>query len=177
VRNSVLVVLVAVPLATLLASWAGFALAQLVFVALAVPLRILGALALALLLQRRERLAVPGRLAVYSGAVLPHAATALIFLWLVNPVYGPLALVLQLGGDGGGPLLLDRLGAQLTIVAIAVFALGEGFLVLLAPGARCPRCCTTSRGSRARAVRGCSAGSPCRCSRPCSGCCRPATSW
>ena len=99
------------------------------FVALAVPLRVLGGLALALLMARRERLAAPGRLAAYVPAVLPDAATALVFLWLVNPVYGPFALVL---GAADGPVLLDRLGARLTIVAIAVFALGEGFLVLLA---------------------------------------------
>lgn len=102
------------------------------FLLLAVPLRVLGGLALALLLHRRERLAAPGRLAVYVPAVLPDAATALIFLWLINPVYGPLALLVQLSGGESGPLLLDTLGARLTIVAVAVFALGEGFLVTLA---------------------------------------------
>jgi multiple sugar transport system permease protein len=101
------------------------------FVVLAVPLRVLGALALALLLhRRRERLSGAGRISVYVPSVLPDAATALIWLWVVNPVYGPLAVVLQVGS--GSPLLLDRLGARLTIVAIAVFALGEGFLVTLA---------------------------------------------
>lgn len=101
------------------------------FVVLAVPLRVLGGLALALLLhRRRERLAGIGRIAAYVPSVLPDAATALIWLWVVNPVYGPLAVVLQVGS--GSPLLLDRLGARLTVVAIAVFALGEGFLVTLA---------------------------------------------
>lgn len=101
------------------------------FVVLAVPLRVLGGLALALLLhRRRERLAGTGRIAAYVPSVLPDAATALIWLWVVNPVYGPLAVVLQVGS--GSPLLLDRLGARLTVVAIAVFALGEGFLVTLA---------------------------------------------
>ena len=101
------------------------------FVVLAVPLRVLGGLALALLLHRRRaRLAGSGRVAAYAPAVLPDAATALIWLWVVNPVYGPLAVLLQVGS--GSPLLLDRFGARLTIVAIAVFALGEGFLVTLA---------------------------------------------
>ena len=99
------------------------------FVALAVPLRVLGGLGLALLLHRRSRLAMPGRIAAYVPTVLPDAATALVFLWLVNPVYGPLALGLALTD---GPVLLDRTGARLTIVAVAVFALGEGFLVTLA---------------------------------------------
>lgn len=100
------------------------------FVVLAVPLRVAGGLALALLLHRRARLAGTGRVAAYVPSVLPDAATALIWLWVVNPVYGPLAVVLQVGS--GSPLLLDRLGARLTIVAIAVFAVGEGFLVTLA---------------------------------------------
>lgn len=100
-----------------------------VFVALAVPLRVLGGLGLALLLHRRDRLSGPGRVAAYVPSVLPDAATALVFLWLVNPVYGPLALVLS---ATGGPVLLDRTGARLTIVLVAVFALGEGFLVTLA---------------------------------------------
>ena len=99
------------------------------FVALAVPLRVLGGLGLALLLHRRARLAAPGRVAGYLPSVLPDAATALVFLWLVNPVFGPLAVVLS---ATDGPVLLDRLGARLTVVAIAVFALGEGFLVTLA---------------------------------------------
>lgn len=99
------------------------------FVALAVPLRVLGGLGLALLLHRRGRLAGTGRVAAYVPSILPDAATALVFLWLVNPVYGPLAVALA---ATDGPVLLDRLGARLTIVAIAVFALGEGFLVLLA---------------------------------------------
>jgi multiple sugar transport system permease protein len=101
------------------------------FVVLAVPLRVLGGLGLALLLHRRRaRLSGTGRVSAYVPTVLPDAATALIWLWVVNPVYGPLAVVLQVGT--GSPLLLDRLGARLTIVAIAVFALGEGFLVTLA---------------------------------------------
>jgi multiple sugar transport system permease protein len=96
------------------------------FVALAVPLRVLGGLGLALLLHRRARLATPGRVAAYVPSVLPDAAIALVFLWVVNPVFGPLAVL------GAGPVLLDPLGARLVVVAIAVLALGEGFLVLLA---------------------------------------------
>jgi multiple sugar transport system permease protein len=108
------------------------------FVVLAVPLRVLGGLGLALLLHRRRaRLAGTGRAAAYVPTVLPDAATALIWLWVVNPVYGPLAVVLQVGT--GSPLLLDRWGARLTIVAIAVFALGEGFLVTLAARREVPQ--------------------------------------
>ncbi|MDQ3932267.1 MAG: sugar ABC transporter permease [Actinomycetota bacterium] len=102
-----------------------------VMVAVAVPLRIGGALLLALFLNRRERLAAGARTAAFMPVVLPDAATALVWLWVVNPVYGPAgALARGLGWEG--PLLLDPWGARLTLVAVSSLALGEGFLVLLA---------------------------------------------
>jgi multiple sugar transport system permease protein len=102
------------------------------FLVLAVPLRVLGGLGLALLLHRRGRLTTAGRVGGYLPTVLPDAAVALVFLWVVNPVYGPLAVAVRAFDGEPGPVLLDPLGARLTIVAIAVFSLGEGFLVTLA---------------------------------------------
>lgn len=102
------------------------------FLLLAVPLRAAGALLLALLAQGSGRLAGATRASVLSPAFLPDAATALVWLWVVNPLYGPLALVLRLGGVSLGPVLLDSWGARLTVVAISVLALGEGFLATLA---------------------------------------------
>jgi multiple sugar transport system permease protein len=95
------------------------------FLLLAVPLRVGAGLGLALLASS-GRFSGAMRTAVFAPAVLPDPATALIWLWVVNPLYGPLALVLN------GPVLLDTWGARLTTVAIAGFALGEGFLVTLA---------------------------------------------
>ncbi|HVE63571.1 MAG TPA: sugar ABC transporter permease [Mycobacteriales bacterium] len=103
-----------------------------VFLAIAVPLRIAGGLALALLMHRRERLAVSGRVAVYAPSVVPEPATALVWLWIVNPVYGPVGLITRAVGETPSPVLLSTWGARLTIIAIAVFAVGEGFLVTLA---------------------------------------------
>lgn len=103
----------------------------LVIVVLAVPLRVGGGLLMALLMHR-GRLAAAGRVSAYAPSVVPDVATALIWLWLINPVYGPLGLVAGAFGQGLGAVLLDPAGARLTIVAISVFALGEGFLVTLA---------------------------------------------
>lgn len=103
--------------------------ATVLFLVLAVPLRIAGGLGLALLTHRRERLATTGRVAAYLPVVMPDAATALVWLWIVNPVYGPLGVLLR---GTGAPVLTSPWGARLVIVAIAVFALGEGFLVTLA---------------------------------------------
>jgi len=96
------------------------------FLLLAVPLRILGGLLLALLADGSGRLAGATRTAVFSPSVVPDPATALIWLWVVNPLYGPLSLLID------GPVLIDTWGARLTIVALSVFGLGEGFLVTLA---------------------------------------------
>lgn len=106
--------------------------ATAVIAALAVPLRVGGAVVFALLLHRSERLAVPGRLAAFAPVVVPDAATALVWLWVVNPVYGPVGIAARAFGFSVGPLLLDPWGARGVVVAISVLALGEGFLVVLA---------------------------------------------
>ena len=100
--------------------------------AIAVPLRVVGAVAFALLLHRSERLSTPGRLAAFAPVVVPDAATALVWLWVVNPVYGPVGIVARAFGFDAGPLLLDPWGARAVVIAISVLALGEGFLVVLA---------------------------------------------
>ncbi len=110
-----------------------------VFLVLAVPLRILGGLLLALLADGRGRFGGATRTAVFAPAVIPDAATALIWLWVVNPLYGPLAAVLGIFGVHPGPLLLDSWNARLVIVALSVFALGEGFLVTLAARRELPQ--------------------------------------
>lgn len=63
---------------------------SLAFVALTVPLRVLIALGLALLLNRRRRGVALYRVAVYVPTVVPGVAYALVWLWIFNPLYGPL---------------------------------------------------------------------------------------
>lgn len=106
--------------------------ATAVIAAVAVPLRVVGAIAFAMLLHRSERLASPGRVAAFAPVVVPDAATALVWLWVVNPVYGPLGIAARALGFDAGPLLLDPWGARFVFIAVSVLALGEGFLVVLA---------------------------------------------
>lgn len=102
-----------------------------IFLIIAVPLRIAGGLALALLLFRSEPGTRAGRVGAYAPTVIPDAAMALVWLWIVNPFYGPVGVLARAGGLDV-PVLLDTWGARLTIIAIAVFTLGEGFLITLA---------------------------------------------
>jgi multiple sugar transport system permease protein len=106
--------------------------ATLRFLLLAIPFRITGGLLLALLANGPGRLAATTRLAVYTPAVIPDPAVAVIWLWIVNPFYGPVGALVRAFGGTPGPILLDSGGALLTIAAIAAFAIGEGFLVMLA---------------------------------------------
>ena len=64
---------------------------SLVFAAFAVPLRLAGALGLALLLHRRFTGVGGYRSAAVLPTVIPDIAYGLIWLWLFNPLYGPRA--------------------------------------------------------------------------------------
>ncbi len=102
---------------------------SLIFVLLAVPVRVLGAFFLALLL-RPKKLAL-ARTAVFLPTIIPPPAWALIGLWLFNPLFGPINLVLQGSGLPGVNWLVDETATQLMFVILAGFQLGEGFIVLL----------------------------------------------
>ena len=104
----------------------------LVFVGLAVPLRLLGALLLALFLQYRRRGAGLYRTAVYLPTIVPEVAYALVWLWVLNPVYGPVNIILAGLGLPTPAWLAEPMPARWAIVLMAVFQIGEGFVVLLA---------------------------------------------
>jgi multiple sugar transport system permease protein len=102
------------------------------FILLAVPMRLLGALGLALFFNRP----LPGsawyRAAVYLPTVIPDVAYALLWTWIFNPIYGPLNQVLgALGLPTPGWLTDGRWGIP-AMALMAFFQLGEGFVILLA---------------------------------------------
>ena len=67
---------------------------SLVFVALSVPLRLVITVIFALLLCRPRSGVGLYRVAVYLPTVVPGPAYALIWLWILNPLYGPLNMLL-----------------------------------------------------------------------------------
>jgi len=103
----------------------------LIFAGLAVPLRLLGALALAMLFSGRHRSGLY-RAAVYLPTIIPEAAYALVWLWILNPVYGPLNLILAALGLPQPAWLVEAGSARLAIVLMALVQIGEGFVVVLA---------------------------------------------
>jgi multiple sugar transport system permease protein len=113
---------------------------SLTFAAVAVPLRLLIAFGLALLLHRRAVGAASARTAAALPIAVPEIAYGLLFLWLFNPLYGPINQLLSIGGTGGLTIfgrtppqwLTDPQDAQAGIVIMSLFVIGEMFVILLA---------------------------------------------
>ncbi len=113
---------------------------SLVFALVAVPLRLLLALGLALLLHRRGPAVGSARTAAVLPTAVPEIAYGLLWLWLLNPLYGPINQVLRLGGENGLTVfgrtppqwLTDPTDARAAIVLMSLFTIGETFVVLLA---------------------------------------------
>ncbi len=102
------------------------------YVALAVPLRLLGALGLALLLLRPFRGVGAFRAGVYLPTVVPDIAWALLWLWLLNPVFDPVNQLLALVGIPGPAWMIEEYGARFAVVLMMVWQIGEGLVVCLA---------------------------------------------
>jgi multiple sugar transport system permease protein len=113
---------------------------SLVFAAVAVPLRLLIALGLALLLHRRARGVGTARTVAALPTAVPEVAYGLLWLWLFNPLYGPVNQLLRVGGENGltalgrtpPQWLTDPTDARAAIIIMSLFTVGESFLVLLA---------------------------------------------
>jgi multiple sugar transport system permease protein len=113
---------------------------SLVFAAIAVPLRLLIALGLALLLHRRAAAVGTARTAAALPTAVPEIAYGLLWLWLFNPVQGPLNQLLRIGGENGLTVLgrtppqwlTDPTDARAAIILMSLFTIGETFVILLA---------------------------------------------
>jgi multiple sugar transport system permease protein len=105
---------------------------SLLFVSLTIPLRVLLTLMVALLLNRWRRGVGFYRAAIYLPTIIPSVAYALTWLWILNPFYGPLNLVL--GSLGIAPIawFANSATALPALAFTSLFQIGEGFVVLLA---------------------------------------------
>jgi multiple sugar transport system permease protein len=111
---------------------------SLLYAATAVPLRLLGALGLSLVLHRRGRLRATGRVAALIPTVIPDPAYALIWLWILNPLYGPLNLSLGAAGLPTPAWLSQGTPARWAVVIMGAFQLGEGLLIALIARSQVP---------------------------------------
>jgi multiple sugar transport system permease protein len=98
---------------------------------LVVPVRLVLATGAALLLERRFRGVGMARTAVFLPSVVPDAAWALLWLWLLNPLYGPVPSALGAGGVKTG-LLTEAWPTRIAVALMLALQVGESFIVALA---------------------------------------------
>ncbi|HLY27288.1 MAG TPA: sugar ABC transporter permease [Aggregatilineales bacterium] len=108
------------------------------FIVLAVPLRLLAMLALALLLRARRRGGNLYRVAVYLPTIIPDIAYALLWTWIFNPVFGPVNIILPALGLPAPAWMVNRNTTGIILLIMSLFQVGEGFVVLLAALADIP---------------------------------------
>jgi multiple sugar transport system permease protein len=99
---------------------------------LAAPLRGLVALGLALLMRSPG----PGRgllrATAFLPTVMPEMAYALIWLYIFNPIFGPLNWLLPVVGQRPDAWLLEPGPANVAVLLTLLWTVGEGVLLLLA---------------------------------------------
>lgn len=117
--------------------WTSLANAGLL-AALIVPLRLGLAVGCALLLFRRRRGAGLARTAAYLPSVVPDAAWALLWLWLLNPLYGPVAAAARALGAPSLGLLTEPWTTRVGIGVMLGLQVGEAFVVAMAARALVP---------------------------------------
>jgi multiple sugar transport system permease protein len=105
---------------------------SLALIILPAPVRVLGALLAARLMQRRGRWIGWLRSAVFLPSAIPVAAMAAAGLWIFNPLYGPVNLLLQQLGLSPPAWFVEPLWAKPALILLSFWSIGEGFLVCLA---------------------------------------------
>lgn len=108
-------------------------------VLLPVPLRVMGAFLLARLLLRNGRFLAWFRAAIYLPSIIPTAAYALAWLWILNPLFGPVNLLLRSVGLNAPAWFVDPLWSKPGLILMSLWQIGEGFLVCLAALQDIPR--------------------------------------
>ncbi|HEX4466912.1 MAG TPA: sugar ABC transporter permease [Solirubrobacteraceae bacterium] len=105
----------------------------LLYTAIFVPISVVGALALAVALNRKIRGIRFYRLAVFVPLVTSTVATGIIFLWLLDPTFGLVNYILHLVGLPQQQFLQDPNEALYCIVAMTVWGwLGFDVIIYLA---------------------------------------------
>lgn len=110
-----------------------------IFIVEAAPLRILGSLALALFYNQPRRAIGFYRAAAYLPTVIPDAAYALAWTWILNPLYGPLNTSLRALGLPAPSWFVNSVWSIPAIVLMLLFQIGEGFVILLVGLRHIPR--------------------------------------
>ncbi|MBE0696908.1 MAG: sugar ABC transporter permease, partial [Anaerolineaceae bacterium] len=104
----------------------------LYIVALAVPLQIIAAFAMALLLNQKVLGQAVYRTAYYIPSIVPAVATAALWLYVLQPQWGLLNGLLETFGIPGPGWLASEIWAKPAIVMVMVWASGGTMVIYLA---------------------------------------------
>lgn len=102
------------------------------FIALAVPLSIALATSLALLLHRRLRGRAIYRTIVFAPSVLPSAAVAAVWVWILSPQWGLLNGILRAVGAPTPPWLSSPHWARIAVLIMSLWMIGSDTVLYLA---------------------------------------------
>lgn len=112
---------------------------SLLYMLLSVPLRMVGIVGLALFLEKRRKGIGAYRAAAYLPTIIPDVAYALTWLWIVNPLFGPINQILRALHLPAQSWLVQSGGALGIVVGMSVWQIGEGVVVTLAALRDIPR--------------------------------------
>ncbi|MGB8352257.1 MAG: extracellular solute-binding protein [Chthoniobacteraceae bacterium] len=105
---------------------------SLVYAVFAVPLSLVVSLSAALLLNQELRWMGAFRTIFYLPAILPVAASSLVWIWFLHPSYGVVNRLLSIVGIHGPGWLQDPHWALTALVIVSVWNFGAPMLIFLA---------------------------------------------
>ena len=97
-----------------------------------VPLGLVVSLGLALLLNRQMRGIGFYRTAFFMPAVVPLVAASLLWIWIFNPIQGPINQLLRLIGIDGPLWLQDPVWSKPSLILVNLWMAGSGTIIWLA---------------------------------------------
>jgi multiple sugar transport system permease protein len=102
---------------------------SLSLVIIPVFLRVLGAFFLAYLMQYQGRFMPLLRASIFLPSIIPVSAYALAWLWILNPMFGPMNIFLQAFGISPSGWFTDTAWAKPALILMSLWQIGEGFIV------------------------------------------------
>ena len=98
----------------------------------AVPLGVVGGVALALLLNCNVRGVAVYRTVLFLPSIVPAVASSVVFAWLLNPQIGLVNVILRSFGIVGPAWLADTKWALPSLIALALWGVGGSMVIYLA---------------------------------------------
>ena len=103
-----------------------------IYAVMAIPAGILFAFGLALLLNTKIRGLAVWRTIYFLPNVLPTVAVSIVWLWVFNPLYGPVNWLLDLVGLPGPGWFADEHWGKVGLVLLSLWSVGQTMVIYLA---------------------------------------------